>query len=106
MIARSENYFYQPDSFFPERWLPPDEHPAHFQSDRLAASNPFSVGHSNCLGKQLAWAEMCICLARVLWAFDLEAKGGTGLDWTTLKTFMIVQKQPIEVRIRVRKDMQ
>ena len=83
-----------------------NQRPVQHHSDHLSASNPFSIGHSNCLGKQLARAEMRICLAKLLWAFDFEVDEGKGLDWTTLKTLMIVQKQPIEIRVKLRKDIE
>lgn len=103
VMSRSEKYFLEPNSFIPERWLPKGKRPAQLDSDHLSVSNPFSIGHSNCLGKHLAWAEMRLCIARLLWAFDLE-EGGKRLDWTSLKTFMIIQKQPVEIRIKIRKD--
>ncbi|MCJ1387107.1 RNA polymerase II mediator complex subunit [Xylographa soralifera] len=104
VISRSEAYFSQPDSFIPSRWLPLDQRPAEFKSDHLTASNPFSIGHSNCLGERLAWAEMRIFLARLLWAFDIAEGGGKRLDWKMLKTLMIVQKQPVEIRLKLRKE--
>ena len=66
--------------------------------------NPFSLGPRNCIGKTLAWAEMRVIVARIVWAFDLEAKGPKEewLDWTTLRTFLVVEKKPIEVRMIIR----
>lgn len=106
VVSRSERYFAHPDSFIPERWFPLGKRPAEFESDHLYSSNPFSLGHSGCLGKNLAWAEMRIFMARLLWAFDLEEEEGKRVDWTKLKTLVIVQKEPVEVRIKVRKGVE
>ena len=105
-MNRSESYFSQPNAFIPERWLPAGTRPSEFDSDHLAVSNPFSTGHSSCLGKGLAWAEMRIFLSRLLWVFDIVEAEGQRLDWTTLKTLMIVQKQPVMIRIKLREGME
>lgn len=39
-------YFTQPHDFIPERWLGD----ARFNSDRLDAVKPFSIGPRNCIG--------------------------------------------------------
>lgn len=71
-------------------------------SDHLSASNPFSVGPRGCIGRNLAWAEMRIFLTRLLWAFDITEEEGRGLDWDSLKTFNLVEKEPLELRIKLR----
>ncbi|RDL42506.1 Uncharacterized protein BP5553_02485 [Venustampulla echinocandica] len=102
-MSRSKIYFAEPNSFVPERWLPQGIRPTKFDGDRLGVSNPFSIGHSNCLGKNLAMAEMRIVIARILWAFDLH-EHGKRLDWTSLKTLMIIQKQPVQIKLTIRKS--
>jgi averantin hydroxylase len=54
----------------PERWLanPPKE----FADDDRAARAPFSLGPRNCIGRNLAYAEMRLILAKVCFNFDLE----------------------------------
>ena len=47
---------------------------------------------------------MRIFLARLLWAFDV-AEEGRGLDWESLKTLMIVHKEPLELRIKLREGV-
>jgi len=53
------------------------------------------------MGKNLAWAEMRLVLARLLLAFDLEA-AGTPVKWENLRTFLLVEKKAITLRIRER----
>lgn len=43
-------------------------------------------------------AEMRIVIARVVWAFGLWEEGER-LDWTGLKTLMIIQKEPVFIRL-------
>ena len=60
---RSEANFKDAMQFHPERWL---------EKSKVECFQPFSYGPRNCLGKNLAWAEMRLLLARVLWQFDME----------------------------------
>ena len=46
--------------------------------------------------------EMQLVLARLVWAFDLEAVQGSSFDLESLKTFVVVQKQPFMVRLKAR----
>lgn len=67
-VCRSSANFHRPDEFLPQRWLGDPE----FANDRREASQPFSIGPRNCIGRQLAYAEMRLILAKVLWHFDLR----------------------------------
>lgn len=64
--------FYRPDDFLPERWMPEIRDRPPFSNDKRACVQPFSTGPRNCIGKNLARAEMRFILARLLWKFDLE----------------------------------
>nr|AVY05535.1 cytochrome P450 monooxygenase [Nodulisporium sp.] len=104
-MNRNPEYFYKASLFLPERWLPDAmaDPLSPFSHDRREAVQPFSVGPWSCLGQNLAWAEMRLILAKLLWTFDFEA--GNRLDWENLKTFLLVEKKPIEVKMRVRKGL-
>ena len=54
------------------------------------------------MGKSLAWSELQLILVRLLWAFDVEATGGEHLRWEDLRTFLLVEKLPVEIRLRMR----
>ncbi|PVH96689.1 cytochrome P450 [Periconia macrospinosa] len=103
-INRDPTYFYSADEFLPERWLPEatDNPESPFYSDQRDAIQPFSVGPRSCMGQPLAWAEMRLVLAKLLWAFDLEAIEGKRVKWEELRTFLFVEKRPIEVRLKLR----
>ncbi|KAI2615409.1 isotrichodermin C-15 hydroxylase [Hypoxylon sp. NC1633] len=67
---RSPRNFHRPEEFVPERWL--KDPPPEFQNDDRAVAKPFSFGPRDCLGKNLAWAEMRHVLASILWHLDAE----------------------------------
>ncbi|KAI9652378.1 MAG: hypothetical protein M1831_006856 [Alyxoria varia] len=69
--------FREPDAFHPERWLDVGKYPEAkaFEDDIKNAMQPFSFGPRNCIGKNLAKAEMRVALGRLLWGFDLEPEG-------------------------------
>jgi len=92
-------WFSLPDSFIPERWLGDPR----FENDRMDALEPFSVGPRNCIGKNLAYAEMRLILSRTLWNFDVQIaeESKTWLDGQ--KTFVIWQKGPMNVYLTPRK---
>ena len=73
----SPHNFHLPEKFAPERWLTDSSTDKSSSSSSYANDNrdvvqPFSVGPRNCLGKNLAWAEMQLVLSRLLWAYDVH----------------------------------
>ncbi|KAJ4351113.1 uncharacterized protein N0V89_006452 [Didymosphaeria variabile] len=52
--------FPEPETFLPERWLDKDAH-----TDMNAALTPFSIGPRNCLGQNLARAEIYLAISKV-----------------------------------------
>ncbi|KAF5518689.1 Cytochrome P450 monooxygenase hmp1 [Colletotrichum aenigma] len=71
VMYRSEANFKRADEFIPERWLA-DSKTSEFSTDRREGFHPFSYGPRNCIGLNLANAEMRFILARVWWNFDVE----------------------------------
>lgn len=100
-VCRSSANFHRPDEFLPQRWLGDPE----FANDRREASQPFSIGPRNCIGRQLAYAEMRLILAKVLWHFDLrldESKMGER-DWMAEQGVWILwDKNPLWVHLTPR----
>ena len=93
------NFPDEPSKFVPSRWL------GLSQEQRTAASafNPFSLGPRNCLGRNLAWLEMRLILAHLLWAFDLSApKGETVEAWEKQRSYILWEKEPLEVKLQDR----
>ncbi|MCJ1264291.1 hypothetical protein MMC22_004162 [Lobaria immixta] len=94
--------FAKPNAFIPERWLPSStEAPlSPFHNDRRDVVQPFSVGPRSCLGKPLAYNEMRVILARLLWNFDLELCAESKDTWTQQYTYTLWEKRPLMCRLR------
>lgn len=67
--THSDVHFHEPDAFRPERWLGEDE---RYGKDHLNASLPFGTGPRVCIGRNLAYMEMRLITANLLWNFDIE----------------------------------
>ena len=92
--SRSPKNWAEPDSFIPERWLGEDP---RFANDRRDASQPFSYGPRNCIGRNLAYVEMKLIIALLVWHFDLE--NATEGDWLDQKVYMVWEKRPLWVKL-------
>ena len=92
--------FHLPSAFIPERWLPSStaDSTSPFYKDHRGASQPFGLGPRNCLGKNLAYSEMRVILARVLWNFDLQLCEESA-DWEKQNTYMLWEKKPLVCRL-------
>ncbi|KAI1145605.1 cytochrome P450 monooxygenase-like protein [Nemania diffusa] len=65
-MPRDPRYWQDPESFLPERWI------GEGFNDQKKASQPFSTGPRACLGINLAYLEMRIALAKLVWLYDWE----------------------------------
>ncbi|EFQ99066.1 isotrichodermin C-15 hydroxylase [Nannizzia gypsea CBS 118893] len=95
----SSRNFTEPSSFIPERWLGDPR----FSGDNFAVFNPFSYGPRNCIGKNLAAAEMRLVVAKMIWNFDLELHPDTKNDWIKQKVFALWEKPPLFVQLKPRR---
>ncbi|KAI5921541.1 cytochrome P450 [Camillea tinctor] len=89
--------FQQPWEFKPERWLDPGF------GDNKEASRPFSIGPRACIGVNLAYMEIRVTLAKMVYAFDMELVN-KDLDWWRDVRFYILWTKPkMMVRFHPRK---
>jgi cytochrome P450 len=58
-----------PSKFIPERWLDEDKSPPN------GAYLPFGGGHRSCIGEDLAWIEMRICIVRLMQRLTFKDPG-------------------------------
>ncbi|KAL4935414.1 hypothetical protein BDV06DRAFT_234344 [Aspergillus oleicola] len=107
-LNRDTTLFHSSTSFHPERWLDSSTNdPASpFFNDHRHAVLPFTTGPRVCLGQYLAWAEMQLILAKLVWAFDFSEIDGHAVRWEDLRTFLLVERKPINVGIRSRGAVQ
>jgi cytochrome P450 len=100
--------FSSPSTFAPERWLP-TSHPLHtsiYASDKKEVLQPFSVGPRNCIGMTLAYHEMRLIMANLLWHFDVEvSEEMKGEDWLDQTTHLVWDKKPLLVKILPRGEV-
>ncbi|KAB8263715.1 cytochrome P450 ClCP1 [Aspergillus pseudonomiae] len=95
---RTPHNFTSPSEFAPRRWLGEDERFHGDLSKQKEAFNPFSLGSHNCPGQNLAWMELRLILARLLWRYDLA-----GVDvpaWEKQGIWWFWDKKPLVVRVR------
>ncbi|TID15340.1 putative secreted glycosidase [Venturia nashicola] len=94
---RSPVNFSEPLEYIPERWIETDN--PRFKNDRRDVFKPFSAGPRNCVGQNLAYAEMKLILAKIVFNFDLELVGGD-VDWLEQDTFILWIKKPLMVKVK------
>ncbi|KAF2101263.1 cytochrome P450 monooxygenase [Rhizodiscina lignyota] len=96
----SPEHFVDSHEFIPERFLPNKDE--KFNDDRKAVLQPFSAGPRNCLGRNLAYAEMKLILARIIFNFDLQLVDKE-LKWMEQqKVYVLWQKPELMVKVNER----
>ncbi|KAI1260798.1 cytochrome P450 [Xylariaceae sp. FL1019] len=93
---RSPANFKNPDKFAPERWLGDPV----YRNDNRDAHQPFSVGPRNCIGMNMAWHEMRLLLAKLLWNFDIDSD--VGPEWADQNVYVIWDRKPLMCRLNER----
>ena len=93
--------FTRAHEFIPERHL----NKSDFPNDNYAAYQPWSVGVRNCIGKNLAYAELRLMLAKVLWHYDLTIDGNKTGDFLDQKIWSIWAKRELWMQIKTRADL-
>ncbi|CZR63463.1 related to isotrichodermin C-15 hydroxylase (cytochrome P-450 monooxygenase CYP65A1) [Phialocephala subalpina] len=96
-MFHSEKNFKNASSYRLERWL---GDPA-YASDDLTAVQPFSVGTRNCIGKNLAYAEIRSIMCRILWNFELELCPESN-NWNQQKVYFLWEKPPLMIKLTAR----
>ncbi|KAH7076877.1 benzoate 4-monooxygenase cytochrome P450 [Paraphoma chrysanthemicola] len=86
--------FHRPNDFLPERWLSGTSDVAPFASDNKDCMQPFSFGPRNCLGKNLARAEIRLLFAKLLYRFDWTIEEGQE-RWMEQRLQGFWQKKPL-----------
>ncbi|CAA9962782.1 benzoate 4-monooxygenase cytochrome P450 [Pyrenophora teres f. maculata] len=95
--------FPLPNSFIPERFLPSPSKPS---SSPLSTHNnnntdifhPFQLGRHSCIGQKVAYMEMRLVLARLLWSFDVTLRDARDRwDWGDQFTHILWDKRALEV---------
>ena len=77
-LHHNEDYYPDPFTFSPERWIvdPKNDVSAEGVARAQSAFGAFGLGPRGCVGKNLAYVELSLTLARLLWLYDIRAKEG------------------------------
>ncbi|KAF2646386.1 pisatin demethylase [Massarina eburnea CBS 473.64] len=110
--THSTRNFSEPYSFIPERWLDRDAaNPnTNSRSDKLSASNAFSLGPRGCIGRNLSYMEMRLIIGKLLWWNDVEMYGENKV-WDPRNEYenMVVYnnwiKPGLKLKLTPRKDL-
>ncbi|PSN71985.1 benzoate 4-monooxygenase cytochrome P450 [Corynespora cassiicola Philippines] len=95
---RQPHNFHSPNSFIPERFLSTS---SKTTPDNFSSLQPFGVGRQSCIGMKLAYIEMRLILARLLFAFDLKLEDEKDRwDWGSQETYLFWEKRPLRVTLR------
>ena len=80
-LHHNEDTYRDPQVFKPERWIVDEKNGITAQSVAAAESafSPFSLGPRACPGKHLAYLEMTITVAKVLYRADVRAVEGSDI---------------------------
>ena len=76
-IHHNPLYFPDPFSYNPSRWLEPAT-PAEQVALAKSAFMPFSSGPRACAAKPLAYLEMALAVARIVWLGEMRVAGRDG----------------------------
>ncbi|KAI1775362.1 vera protein [Hypoxylon cercidicola] len=68
-LQQDEDYWPRPAEFLPERWMEPEGGPLYPRRDAWV---PFSIGPRNCIGMELALAQLKLVCVLVARSFDIE----------------------------------
>ncbi|KAJ7163956.1 cytochrome P450 [Mycena crocata] len=107
-----ENFSPFPDAFIPERWLPAEQRlelePVIFSENEVihntGAFIPFSVGPSNCVGRNLAYQEMRMVVCTLISKFDMRFEDGFDVNsWEEdMLDYFVVQRGRLPVVLKAR----
>ncbi|KAF2465350.1 cytochrome P450 [Lindgomyces ingoldianus] len=77
-IHHNPVYFPSPFSFLPSRWIESPSNPPSAIEAAKSAFEPFGIGSRACIGKNIAYLQLRLTLAHVLWRFDLREISDVG----------------------------
>ncbi|EOA81121.1 uncharacterized protein SETTUDRAFT_24624 [Exserohilum turcica Et28A] len=93
-VNHSTDNWKDPWVFRPERFLSGSKDAAE-KFDKLDAVQAFSVGPRNCIGRNLAYQEMRLILANIIYNFDLDLEDDSQGWIERQKTFNVWDRGPL-----------
>jgi cytochrome P450 len=78
-VMRNAAYYPDPTAFKPLRWIESDSIAKESVELAQSAFCAFSIGPRGCIARGLAYTELTLVLARILWEFDVRLQPGSVL---------------------------
>jgi cytochrome P450 len=82
-LSHNPDVYPEPMRFRPERWVTKAEDPEGVSGDDVALAESgacsFAAGTRGCIGKNMAWMEMMVVLAKLVYRFELKQQPGNNL---------------------------
>ncbi|KAH8880467.1 cytochrome P450 [Thozetella sp. PMI_491] len=94
-IYHNEKNFVDPFGFRPERFM----NDPRFANDKFDMLQPFSFGPRNCIGRHLAYAEMRLILARLIYNFDPQLVDEKK-NWLDQEVYVLWRKPSLNVFLK------
>ncbi|KAI1460531.1 cytochrome P450 [Annulohypoxylon moriforme] len=92
-INHNPELWTDPTKYVPERWMGDPK----YQNDAFDAMQPFSFGPRNCIGRNLAYAEMRLILAKIIYNFDMTISNDS-LRWLDdQKSYVLWEKPSLNI---------
>ncbi|KAI0894774.1 cytochrome P450 ClCP1 [Annulohypoxylon nitens] len=95
-INHDPKLWTEPHTFAPERFLGDPK----FKNDRFDAMQPFSIGPRNCIGRNLAYAEMRLILARIIFNFDMKIADDSRQWLASQKAYSLWKKPALNIYMK------
>ena len=81
VLHHNPEYYPDPYKYQPERWIVDSS--AGWTDKKVSTAKsafcPFSVGPRSCMGRNMAYAEMMVTMARILFMYDFRVAPGTNV---------------------------
>lgn len=97
-IYHDPELFTDPETFDPERFFDRSSK-SKYINDQIDAVKPFIIGPRNCIGQNLAIAEMRHILARLVWKFDMVLANGSENWLVKQKNYLLWDKPNLNVHL-------
>ncbi|KAI0543414.1 putative cytochrome P450 [Xylaria curta] len=95
-VNHDKHYWRKPWMFAPERWM---NDPA-FKDDQHDAMQPFGTGPRNCVGRNLAYSEMRLILAKLVYNFDISMSKDSRNWLQGQKAYAVWHKPDLHVHLK------
>ncbi|KFY41203.1 hypothetical protein V495_05024 [Pseudogymnoascus sp. VKM F-4514 (FW-929)] len=96
-LHRNEGLFHKASEWIPERWIP--EHPDVTSTEWQNLKDyvlPFTLGGRACIGRNLAYMELSICLAALVMAFDWRVSSEQAIGYAHYER---LNSSPVELMV-------